>query len=97
MKNSHCESPGTAGRVGACRRRGMPAGIAIWFTESWLSGDYHFVEKGRYTPFESCPGECAVAAILEARNIPADLDIAASGTVMSDAPAPTQFIVAGVA
>jgi benzoyl-CoA reductase/2-hydroxyglutaryl-CoA dehydratase subunit BcrC/BadD/HgdB len=66
---------------------GMPVDIAIWFTESWLSGDYHFVEKGRQiTSFESCPGECAVAAILEARNIPADLVIAASGTVMSDAP-----------
>ena len=66
---------------------GMPVDIAIWFTESWVSGDYRFVEKGRQlTSFESCPGECAVAAILEARNIPVDLVIAASGTVMSDAP-----------
>jgi benzoyl-CoA reductase/2-hydroxyglutaryl-CoA dehydratase subunit BcrC/BadD/HgdB len=66
---------------------GMPVDIAIWFTESWVSGDYRFVEKGRQlTSFESCPGECAVAAILEARNIPSDLVIAASGTVMSDAP-----------
>lgn len=79
---ARCFPPELAYAAGA-----IPVDILMWFNEAAWSGNFESTQKGwELTSFECCPGECAMAAMIEAETFPVDLVVSGSGTIFGDAP-----------